>query len=113
MSLALDICARNLAKAKQLAGIEKTIQTAEQKQEGFIDLAVSFVAEFCKAHQGECFMAEDIRDAYAKAGRLTPPDDRMFGAVMQRAAAKGYIRKIGYAPSVSSNGSPKTQWLAL
>lgn len=113
MSLALDICARNLAKAKEVAGSERAAKRAEEFQEGWIALALAFVDLYRQTHRGTRFMTEDVRDAYTKAGKLTPPDDRAWGHVMRAAAARGFIRKAGFAPSVSSNNSPKVQWEAL
>lgn len=57
------------------------------------------------------FLAEDFRDAMA--GVLPePPDGRAWGAVFQQAAREHVVRRAGYAPAKSSNGSPKCQWVA-
>ena len=37
----------------------------------------------------------------------TPPDDRWWGAVTKEAISRGLIKRVAFAPSLSSNGSPK------
>ncbi len=56
------------------------------------------------------FLAEDVVAASKSHGLAPPPDGRAWGAVVRRAALKGLIHKIGYAPARSSNLSPKCLW---
>jgi len=39
-----------------------------------------------------------------------PPDDRAWGHATRLAVKRGWIKKVGYAPAASSNGSPKCLW---
>lgn len=41
----------------------------------------------------------------------TPPDDLWWGAVTKEAISRGLIRKVDFAPSSSSNGSPKPTYV--
>lgn len=64
------------------------------------------------ARRGTDFMAEDVR-AYAESrGFALPPDRRAWGSIFQRAAKKGIIRRVGYAPNKDpgSHCSPKSVW---
>jgi hypothetical protein len=48
---------------------------------------------------------------HAEAHGLAPPKDaRAYGAIIRRAARRGQIVKVGYAPAASSNLSPKCLW---
>jgi hypothetical protein len=71
---------------------------------------VLILCEFCTAHIGQDFAAEDIR-AFAEAnGVARLKDARAWGLVLERAEKLGVIKNVGYAPSFSSNGSPKVLW---
>jgi uncharacterized protein (DUF934 family) len=41
-----------------------------------------------------------------------PPDGRAWGHAARAAQRYGWIRRVGYAPAASSNGSPKCLWEA-
>jgi hypothetical protein len=41
-----------------------------------------------------------------------PPTSKAWGSIFKEAAKAGTVRKVGYAPSKSSNLSPKTLWKA-
>lgn len=56
------------------------------------------------------FLAEEFVSYATIAGLETPPDGRAYGTVMQQAARKGLILKVGYRVALSSNLSPKTLW---
>lgn len=90
----------------------KTGRTAKYKiDETWVLEALSAVCEFANQHQGEDHVAEEIR-AYAQGlgGVQAPPDGRVWGIVLKRAEKNGVISANGYAPTVSSNGSPKVLW---
>lgn len=42
-----------------------------------------------------------------------PKDDRAWGAATHMAIRSGYIEPWGYAPAVSSNGSPKRTYVHI
>ena len=68
--------------------------------------ALAAVREHCRTH--ERFVAE-------QAGIHVPPgaDPRAAGAIIREAARLGYCVADGFAPTVSSRGSPKVSWRSL
>lgn len=61
---------------------------------------------------GQPFMVEDARQV-AHTKRYGVPrnsNPKAWGAAVQMARRKGWIRAAGYAPARSSNGSPKVLW---
>jgi len=55
------------------------------------------------------FLAED----FLESGVIIRPEEgRAMGALFRVAAARGIVRKAGYALARSSNMSPKVQWEA-
>lgn len=61
---------------------------------------------------GEHFMAEDIV-ARLDQRRVTTPDRRAMGHVIQDCRDRGWITSDGYAPAKSSHGAPKVRWRRL
>jgi hypothetical protein len=55
------------------------------------------------------FTVEQVREKYA-AELGEPPDGRAWGQIATRARRCGAIVACGYAPTKSSNGSPKVLW---
>ena len=51
-----------------------------------------------------------VEDARQLAGVEAPTDQRAWGAVVNRASRRGLIRRVGFAPARSSNGSVKPVW---
>lgn len=89
------------------AGIARSSEHASDR---WTELAVGIVAAYARQHAA--FLTEDVR-AYAKSlGLADPPDGRAWGGVMKRARARRIIVACGYAPSKSSNLSPKVLWSA-
>jgi len=75
------------------------------------ELAWDFLLAFTKTHS--TFMAEDVRSAAALTGAVpAPPDQRAWGAIIQKAARANLIERIGYAPMKSPNchANPKSVW---
>lgn len=83
-------------------------RAANRAGEGWKIAALAAVEAYCIAHPGETFMAEQIREWATHVP--PPPDGRAWGHVMQAARRYGIIEAAGYAPAVSSNGSPKVLW---
>jgi hypothetical protein len=73
--------------------------------QGAFDCLVVWLTWYPESFLAEQFVTECIGNGYAP-----PPDARAWGAVIQRAARKGCIVKVGYAPAATSNGSPKVLW---
>jgi hypothetical protein len=60
---------------------------------------------------GGTFLIEDVRgDVETHVG--PPNDPREWGVATKLAEREGTIRKVGYAKTRSSNGSPKVLWSA-
>ena len=51
-----------------------------------------------------------VEDARELAGVEAPTDQRAWGAVVNWASRRGLIRRVGFAPARSSNGSVKPVW---
>jgi hypothetical protein len=103
---------RSEAAARRDTGMALAVEKADRDHEGWSHDAIEVVRQFCKSHgAGHQFLAEDIR-LYAETLELLerPENERAWGAVMQRAAREGIIRKVGYAPARTSNLSPKVLW---
>ena len=56
---------------------------------------------------GGTFLVEQL---HQWAGSERPRNGKAWGGVIQRAARAGKIVKVGYAPALSSNHSPKCLW---
>lgn len=94
-------------------GMALALDKADRDQEGWSDDAMVAVRSFTAMNQGKSFLTEHLRAWAESAGIVEPAaNERAWGAVMRRAAKEGLIQKIGYAPSASSNLSPKTLWFA-
>ena len=111
------------AAARRDTGMERAVARADRAVEFWSEDAYAFVFEICsmlkspkaKEHglsSATTFLTEDVRAYAEKRGLTPPPDQRAWGAVMQRAAKHGLIRRIGYMPARSSNLSPKALWAA-
>lgn len=98
------------AEVRRDLGIERAGDHADRVDEGWTDRAAAEIAAFARL-KGEPFVIEEVRpEAEARIG--TPPDERAWGAATKKAARAGSIKKVGYAPTNSSNRSPKVQWVS-
>ncbi len=94
------------AAARRDAGMASALDHAEADVPGWGDRCLDLMRAFA-AQERQPWTCEEFR-AYAYAHDLPPPDEqRAFGPVTQRAIRAGLIRRVGYAPAASSNGSPK------
>lgn len=85
------------------AGAEIAAARAEASRPGWESAALEQVRAFAKTHT--TFTAEEIGLAIP-----SDADPRAAGHVMRRARVQGWIEPNGYAPTVSSHGSPKVLW---
>ena len=108
MNPQLDI---DFTKARERAeqGIESSGAHADAVESGWRFQALALVTAFAN-EIGRPFVVEEARAYAEKRGLPDPPDARAYGSVVRLARAKGRIRKVGYAPTASSNGSPKCLW---
>lgn len=94
-------------------GMALALDKADRDQEGWSTDAMVAVRTYVALHRGQSFLAEQLRAWAESTGIVAAAEnERAWGAVMRRAAKEGLIQKIGYAPSASSNLSPKTLWFA-
>lgn len=104
------------AADKRELGIQRSVDRADANIIGWSTDAASHVAQFCVRKKDLIFdanfLAEDVREWCEINGLSAPTDGRAWGSVMRRAAKAGLIRPVGYAPSRSSNLSPKVLWRA-
>ncbi len=84
---------------------------AEHAQPGWSISAYEFLRGHAEKHAQ--FMAEDVLKHMRIEGLQLPVDGRALGAIFQRGAREGLIKKIGYAPAATSNLAPKCVWVSL
>lgn len=92
-------------------GMAMAEESANNKVEGWSDMAFEFLKEFIQGNPGE-FMGEDIRHA-SKWIVPQPPSNRAWGSVVLRAAKAGLIRRVGFK-SVSNpkaHSAPCSLWV--
>lgn len=92
-------------------GVKTAAEHAERELKGWQQQALEHLKKYLAGRKGAPFLAEDFV-RWVQFRIQDPPDPRAYGGVMKTAAAAKLIRKVGYAPAGSSNGSPKVQWQA-
>ena len=96
------------------AGLEGAVRAAAHADRVFAtwtDRAHAYLVAWALRCGDTPFMAEEVRrDAESTSGYVPPPDSRAWGAVFMSAKRNGELTVAGYAPSESSNGSPKCLW---
>lgn len=102
------------SEAARDRGMELSEANANRAKARWSEDAEAAVLQFCKMRDGEGFLTEEVR-AFAEEMDLvdTPKNQKAWGGVMRRCAANGIIQKVGYAPSLSSNLSPKVLWKGM
>lgn len=97
------------ARERGREGSRRAGERADRKVDGWTERAASALREFSIWSSSEPFLVEEV--AYHMGYRVgVPPDGRAWGAATRLASQRGWIRKVGYAPAISSNGSPKCLW---
>lgn len=100
-----------VARVRRDDGIQRAVDHADRVSHAWSVLAYQTLLEYLKFVPdpfGDGFIAEDFT-GYALARRVPkPPDNRAFGAIIQRAARAGLIVKAGYREDKFC--SPKTLW---
>jgi hypothetical protein len=71
------------------------------------------LCDYLDGHIGEEHVGEEIRAALEAIGVPTPQEKRAWGPVLKRAEKNGLLKNVGYAPTKSSNGSPKVLWAII
>jgi len=104
------------AQAREAAetGMALAEDKANRDRWGWSDDAMHGIEMYCLAHADDQFLAEQVRAWAEGMGLVDAPDNgRAWGAVFKKAARLGVIRRVGYAPSKSSNLAPKCLWSAV
>lgn len=83
----------NLARTMRDAGINTAARHADEQSPRWVDRATELLTEYARQHR--VINSERVRGYAASRGLPHPPDGRAWGAVMQRAARAGWIRKTG------------------
>lgn len=99
---------REAAQHRAEVGMTRAADKAQRVSDGWNERALEAVHQFALEH--ETFLAEDVR-------KLCPTpegaDGRAWGAVINAAKRRGWIKFEGAAPANSSNGSLKCKWRSL
>lgn len=98
------------ASSRRDLGIERVAAKAERRVSGWQEAAVDRLRLYLIAVQGREFLAEDFVAFATSRGLPAPHDARAYGSVMQAAARKRLVVKVGYRLALSSNMSPKCLW---
>jgi uncharacterized protein (DUF934 family) len=96
----------NLAHAKSVLGSTRAGTRAEVLSPGWTYLAALAIRNHAKGRKP--FKIEEVALSFPDR----PPDGRAWGHAARAAQRYGWIRRVGYAPAASSNGSPKCLWEA-
>ena len=94
------------ARARGHAGARAAAKRAARVEPAWKAEALAAVREH--ARRNEVFLSEHVAVPIPSGC-----DRRAIGHVMKEAERLGYVRADGYAPAVSSNGSPKCRWRSL
>jgi hypothetical protein len=102
------------AENRRDVGINRAVNRADRDNPQWSEDAMHALEMYCKAHPDAQFLGEQVR-AWGEGLELVEPpaDGRAWGAVFRRAASLGIIRRVGYAPAMSSNLAPKCLWGAV
>jgi hypothetical protein len=94
------------ARQRSETGSRRAGERADRASDGWTEKAAMYLAIY--AGWAKPFLIEEAAAKYPH----TPPDGRAWGAATRLASRRGWIRRVGYAPAASSNGSPKCLWAA-
>jgi hypothetical protein len=97
-----------LHKAAEAAerGIQSSAEHAESDSPGWQGRALGFLGRYA-ASQIASWTIEDFRLWAASHGLEQPDEARAYGSLTRKALQRGYMVRVGYAPTVSSRGGPK------
>jgi hypothetical protein len=102
------------AERRRDTGMKRSTDHANRERPNWSLQAAHALYAYCQEHKGEQFLCESVR-AWSEAKMLVsePPTSKAWGSIFKEAAKAGTVCKVGYAPSKSSNLSPKTLWEAV
>lgn len=93
-------------------GMELASDRAERTTPGWREDAFGYVQRFAAAHRDRDFLAEEIAPWAYEQGCARAPDDRAWGAIIQRAGREGVIEQTGLAAKNKLSGNAST-WRPL
>ena len=99
------------ARQERDSGMEQAVQHAECVDDAWPDVAYSFLVRYAWSH--EQFISEECTAEADRLGYGSPADPRAWGAIFQRAARNGIIRRNGYGTSHRRHLSPTPLWQSL
>lgn len=99
------------ARAARDQGMQRATIRADRMDDTFGQRAEAFIYSYARTH--EQFISEELTEAAARVGIVSPADPRAWGAPFQRAARSGVIRKDGYGISTKRHLSPTPRWTSL
>lgn len=97
--------------APQDHGIAEAQRSADSNGAGWTETALRALAHYAAIAKKPW----TVEEARIWIGDLVPPpkDARAWGAVAAQAVRYNRIRAVGYAPAVSSHGSPKRTYVGV
>ena len=93
------------ARERGKTGSRRASERADRASEGWTEQAALAIRGYANWIH-EPFLIETV----GKMLWTPPPDPRAWGHATRLAVRRGWIKKVGYAPAASSNGSPKCLW---
>jgi hypothetical protein len=96
-----------MARDRAQTGSRRAGERADRASDGWTEKAATYLGIY-SGFGRKPFLIEEAAAKYPH----TPPDGRAWGAATRLASRRGWIRRVGYAPAASSNGSPKCLWAA-
>lgn len=74
--------------------------------------AEAFLEKFLQENPAKIFLTEELRECAYKNNLPHPPDERIWGRIMQSASKDGLVVKQGYGLAKSSNMTAKIRWIS-
>lgn len=93
------------ATTRREQGIVSSILHAEDDAPQWADRAFAHLVAFAAKFGDKPFTIEEFRIFATENGLDAPAELRAFGGVTQRALHRKVIERVGFAPTVSSNGA--------
>ena len=96
------------ARERGQTGSRRAGERADRASEGWTERAALRIKWFArdKGFPFDAFLIEAVSKDYP----FPPPDPPAGGHATRHAVRRGWVKKVGYAPAASSNGSPKCLW---
>lgn len=100
------------AMARADDGMRRSLENAESEIAGWGDLAFRYIEFFCSTRKGKRFIGRDVVIASKDYGLIQAPNDKAWGAVIQRAAKYKLIVRVGTTKDANRHGNPIPLWEA-